>query len=258
MIEKFPLVTVITAVRNNKEGIRKTLESIFSQTYSNLEVIVIDGASTDGTMEVVREYADKIDYAVSEPDKGVYDAMNKGIAASHGDFVNFMNSGDTFHAPDVIEAMRLEEIENPNTLVYGDTSVTYFDGTYRERPAEFFKTRMKFKGVGICHQTMFFPGQELRQRRYDLSYRIVADYALVYDLWQSGTLFLYRPLIVADYEWGSGISSDPYGLIKVYRENARVARQQWNPLYWAKILLEYWRLWRKKVTSESETYGCNE
>ena len=159
MIEKFPLVTVITAVRNNKEGIRKTLESIFSQAYPRLEVIVIDGASTDGTMDVVREYADRIDYVVSEPDKGVYDAMNKGIAASHGDYVNFMNSGDTFHAADVIAEMHLEEVDTPSTLVYGDTSVTYFDGTYRERPAEFFKTRMKFKGVGICHQTMFFPGQ---------------------------------------------------------------------------------------------------
>ena len=244
---KYPLVTIITAVRNNKDGIVKTLDSVFSQTYPNIEIIVIDGDSTDGTRETIEAYSDRISYFVSEPDKGVYDAMNKGIAVSHGDFVNFMNSGDSFHSPETISLIHLEEVSDPNILVYGDTNVTYYDGTYRERPAEFFKTCMKFKGVGICHQSMFFPGEGLRKRKYDLAYKISADYALVYDLWRSGTKFLYRNLIVANYEWGNGLSSDPYGLIKVYRENARVARQEWNPLYWAKLMLEYWRLWRKKM-----------
>ncbi len=243
---KYPLVSIITVVWNNKAGIRKTLDSILGQTYPNMEVIVIDGGSTDGTREIIEEYTSQLSYFISEPDHGVYDAMNKGIRLSHGDYVNFMNSGDTFHTPDAIESMHLEEVENSNTIVYGDTSVSYYDGTYREKPAEFFKTYMKFKGIGICHQTMFFPGEELRKRQYDLSYRIVADYALTYDMWKSGTHFLYRDIIVADYEWGGGISSDPYGLIKVYKENARVARQQWNPLFWGKIMLEYWRLWVKR------------
>lgn len=239
-----PKVSIITAVRNNKDGIRQTLDSIIEQTYPNVEVIVIDGASTDGTREIIEEhYATRIAKFVSEPDKGVYDAMNKGIALSTGVFVNFMNSGDRFHAQDSIEQMQLTD---GNQLFYGDTCVTYYDGTYRERPHEFFKTWMKFKGVGICHQTMFFPGEELRKLRYDLSYRIVADYALVYELWKKGTTFVYRPQIVADYAWGGGISSDPYGLINVYKENARVAHQEWCPAYWAKLLLEHWRLWRKR------------
>ena len=215
------------------------------QTYPNLEIIVIDGGSTDGTKVIVEEYTSRLSCYISEPDKGVYDAMNKGIRLSHGDFVNFMNSGDAFHTPDAIEQLHLEQVTNPNTIVYGDVNVTYYDGTYRERPAEFFKTWMRFKGIGICHQTMFFPGDELRKRQYDLSYRIASDYALTYDMWKAGTQFLYRNVIVADYEWGGGISSNPYGLIKVYNENARVSRQQWNPFYWAKIMLEYWRLWRK-------------
>lgn len=247
-----PLVSVVTVVRNDVENIEQTLNSIIEQTYPNIEMIIVDGASTDGTKEVIEKWRSnhqdshgRILQFISEPDKGVYDAMNKGIKLSHGDFVNFMNSGDVFHSSDTIEMMHLEDV-SPNTIVYGDTDTTYGDTTQREKPREFFNTYMKFKGIGICHQTMFFPGEELRKRQYDLSYRIVADYALTYDMWKTGTQFLYRDIIVADYKWGNGISSNPFGLIEVYRENAKVAGQRWNPLFWAKIVLEYWRLLGKK------------
>jgi len=248
-----PLVSVITVVRNDVKNIERTLCSIFEQTYQNIELIIIDGASTDGTKEVIDKWMSnnqakegRILQYISERDKGVYDAMNKGIRKSHGAFVNFMNSGDVFHAPNSIEILHLEAVV-PNTIVYGDTNTTYGDITQREKPREFFKTYMKFKGIGICHQSMFFPGEELRKRQYDLSYRIVADYALSYDMWKTGTQFLYRDIIVADYKWGNGISSNPFGLIEVYRENARVAGQQWNLLFWAKMVLEYYRLYTKKL-----------
>jgi len=246
---KKPLVSVITVVRNDYHNIRRTLDSIVGQTYPNIEMIVVDGASTDGTKEVIGQWISchktRIIKFISEPDRGVYDAMNKGIKLSHGAFVNFMNSGDVFHSSNVVELMHIEEVD-PNTIVYGDTDTTYGNISQREKPREFFNTYMKFKGIGICHQTMFFPGEELRKRQYDLSYRIVADYALTFDMWKTGTHFLYRDIIVADYIWGNGISSNPFGLIEVYQENARVAGQQWNPLFWAKIALEYWRLWRKR------------
>lgn len=247
-----PLVSVVTVVRNDVENIERTLNSVIEQTYPNIEMIIIDGASTDGTKEVIEKWRSnhqekngRIIQILSEPDRGVYDAMNKGIKLSHGCFVNFMNSGDVFHSSDTIEMMHLEDV-SPNTIVYGDTDTTYGDATLREKPREFFNTYMKFKGIGICHQTMFFPGEELRKRQYDLSYRIVADYALSYDMWKTGTQFLYRDIIVADYKWGGGISSNPLGLIEVYKQNARVAKQLWNILFWAKIMLEYWRLWKKK------------
>ena len=242
-------MSVITVVRNDVKNIIRTIKSVKGQTYSNIEHIIIDGASTDGTKEAIERYLDanEGDFTfVSEPDKGVYDAMNKGIKLSHGAFVNFMNSGDVFHSFNVIEMMHLEGVEKPNTIVYGDTYVTYGDNSQREKPREFFNTYMKFKGIGICHQTMFYPGKEIRSRQYDLSYRIVADYALTYNMWKSGTLFLYRNIIVADYIWGNGISSNPYGLIEVYRENAKVVSQLWNPLFWAKIVLEFYRLFTKR------------
>lgn len=242
---KKKIVTIITVVRNDVNNIEKSILSILSQSYSNIEYIVIDGASFDGTVDVIRKYADKIAFWISEPDKGVYDAMNKGIAASTGDFVIFMNSGDAFHSVDAIEKMSLNNVEK-NTIVYGNVSVKYWDGVVVEKPHEFFKTSMKFKGVGICHQTVFFPGEILRKMRYDLSYRIASDYDLMYRMWKNGASFVYRDVVVADYEWGNGISSNPYRLLDVYRENARVCGQQWSPLYWAKLALEWFRLKKKQ------------
>lgn len=239
-----PKISVITAVWNDAEHIEKTIQSVLSQTFPNVEYIIIDGGSKDGTVEVIKKYADKLSYWISEPDKGVYDAMNKGIAASTGDFVIFMNSGDTFHSEDAIEKMCLDNVDK-NTIVYGNVSVKYWDGVYIEKPHEFFKTFMKFKGVGICHQTVFFPGEALKKMKYDLSYRIASDYDLMYRMWKEGVNFVYRDVIVADYEWGNGISSNPYKLLDVYRENARVCSQQWNPFYWAKLALEYYRLKKK-------------
>lgn len=239
-----PKVSVITAVRNDVEHIEKSILSVLSQSYAFIEYIIVDGDSIDGTVDIIKKYANKFAYWVSEPDKGVYDAMNKGIAASTGDFVIFMNSGDTFHTDDAIERMCLDS-EVKNTVVYGNVYAKYWDGIAIEMPHEFFKTSMKFKGVGICHQTVFFPGEVIRKMRYDLSYRIVSDYDLMYRMWKQGVLFVYRDVIVADYEWGNGISSNPYKLLDVYRENARVCGQQLHPLYWAKLVLEWYRLKRK-------------
>lgn len=95
--------SIITVNYNNKEGLRKTIESVIHQTYRDFEYIVIDGGSTDGSAEVLKEYDKDIDYWVSEPDKGIYNAMNKGIAQAHGDYLNFMNSGDCFYDKNVLE-----------------------------------------------------------------------------------------------------------------------------------------------------------
>lgn len=242
-----PKVSVITVVRNDVNNIERTILSVLNQKYDGeIEYIIIDGGSTDGTTEIISKYCSRLAYYISEPDKGVYDAMNKGIVASTGDYVNFMNSGDTFHNDNVLVSMCLgSEISKPAVL-YGSVSAKYWDGVYVENPSEFFKTAMKFKGIGICHQTMFFPGDVIRRMKYDLSYRIVADYDLSYKMFRQGISFIYREVIVADYEWGNGISSNPQGLVAVYKENAKVAGQQFHPLYWGKLLLEYYRSYKKR------------
>ena len=238
-------VTVVTAVLNDAGHIEQTILSVISQTDIEIEYIIVDGGSKDGTLELIGKYKDKISLLISEPDRGVYDAMNKGIKYSTGDFVYFINSGDILLNPSILSKIKLEELKERNAIIYGNVVVAYGNIEALEKPRPFFNSKMKFKGIGICHQSMFFPGELIRNEKYDLSYNIAADYDLAYRLWRKGTEFLYRDITIAKYDWGKGISSNPYKLLDVYRENARVCHQQLNPLYWAKMILEYIRLQKK-------------
>ena len=238
-------VTVVTAVLNDAGHIEQTILSVISQTDIEIEYIIVDGGSKDGTLELIGKYKDKISLLISEPDRGVYDAMNKGIKYSTGDFVYFLNSGDVLLNPSILSKIKLEEIKERNAIIYGNVVVAYGNIEALEKPRPFFNSKMKFKGIGICHQSMFFPGELIRNEKYDLSYNIAADYDLAYRLWRKGTVFLYKDITIAKYDWGKGISSNPYKLLDVYRENARVCHQQLNPLYWAKMVLEYIRLQKK-------------
>lgn len=238
-------VTVVTAVLNDAGHIEQTILSVISQTDIEIEYIIVDGGSKDGTLELIGKYKDKISLLISESDRGVYDAMNKGIKYSTGDFVYFLNSGDVLLNPSILSKIKLEELKERNAIIYGNVVVAYGNIEALEKPRPFFNSKMKFKGIGICHQSMFFPGELIRNEKYDLSYNIAADYDLAYRLWRKGTEFLYRDITIAKYDWGKGISSNPYKLLDVYRENARVCHQQLNPLYWAKMVLEYIRLQKK-------------
>lgn len=238
-------VTVVTAVLNDAGHIEQTILSVISQTDIEIEYIIVDGGSKDGTLELIGKYKDKISLLISEPDRGVYDAMNKGIKYSTGDFVYFINSGDVLLNPSILSKIKLEELKEKNAIIYGNVVVAYGNIEALEKPRPFFNSKMKFKGIGICHQSMFFPGKLIRNEKYDLSYNIAADYDLAYRLWRKGTEFLYKDITIAKYDWGKGISSNPYKLLDVYRENARVCHQQLNPLYWAKMILEYIRLQKK-------------
>ena len=238
-------VTVVTAVLNDAGHIEQTILSVISQTDIEIEYIIVDGGSKDGTLELIGKYKDKISLLISEPDRGVYDAMNKGIQYSTGDFVCFLNSGDVLLNPSILSKIKLEELKEKNAIIYGNVIVAYGNIEALEKPRPFFNSKMKFKGIGICHQSMFFPGKLIRNEKYDLSYNIAADYDLAYRLWRKGTEFLYKDITIAKYDWGKGISSNPYKLLDVYRENARVCHQQLNPLYWAKMVLEYIRLQKK-------------
>ena len=238
-------VTVVTAVLNDAGHIEQTILSVISQTDIEIEYIIVDGGSKDGTLELIGKYKDKISLLISEPDRGVYDAMNKGIKYSTGDFVYFLNSGDVLLNPSILSKIKFEDVNVRNTIIYGNVVVAYGNIEALEKPRPFFNSKMKFKGIGICHQSMFFPGELIRNEKYDLSYNIAADYDLAYRLWRKGTVFLFKDITIAKYDWGKGISSNPYKLLDVYRENARVCHQQLNPLYWAKMILEYIRLQKK-------------
>lgn len=114
------MISIITVTYNCVDVIEKTINSVLSQTYSNKEYIIIDGGSTDGTLDVIRKYQDEIDRFVSEPDNGVYDAMNKGIALAHGKWVNMMNAGDMFASSDVLTQIFSATISPNIAAIYSD------------------------------------------------------------------------------------------------------------------------------------------
>lgn len=160
-------LSIITINYNNRDGLRKTIESVVNQTYKDFEYIVIDGGSTDGSVDVIKEYTDKIDYWVSEPDKGIYNAMNKGIDVAKGEYLNFMNSGDVFCDIDTIGCVFKG---NPNSdIICGNTMMP----TRQEPPSEITFNTL-FSGA-ICHQCAFIRATLMKKYRYDEKLKIVAD-----------------------------------------------------------------------------------
>lgn len=112
-------ISVVTVCYNSVDTIEETMLSVLNQTYPDVEYIIIDGGSTDGTVDIIKKYAGRVAYWISEPDKGIYDAMNKGIAAATGDYINFMNSGDRFASTNVIENC-FSNLRGTPIIIYGN------------------------------------------------------------------------------------------------------------------------------------------
>ncbi len=167
-------VTIITISYNAVLGIERTINSVITQTYSNLQYIIIDGGSTDGTVDIIKKYADKIDYWVSEPDSGIYYAMNKGIAIADGDWINFMNAGDYFVDRNVIEQIFQHNIECTDNVIYGNTIGKYKHGFISEKPEPLVVMN---KRLPFCHQSVFVKEQLIKSMPFDTEYRIGADFA---------------------------------------------------------------------------------
>ncbi len=166
--------SIITVNFNNKEGLRRTIESVIHQTFRDFEYIIIDGASTDGSIDVLREYDQQINYWVSEKDSGIYNAMNKGIDKATGDYLNFMNSGDCFYNNEVLE--RLSKRQLTEDLIVGR------DYHYNPQTGQGFATilpprisMLTFYIQTLPHQSSFFRKELFNGTRYDESLKIVAD-----------------------------------------------------------------------------------
>lgn len=190
-----PLVTVVTVTYNAEAFIEQTIKSVLQQDYSNIEYIIIDGGSTDGTMKIVEKYSHRIARYVSEPDEGIYDAMNKSIEMATGDLMNFMNAGDTFFDADTVG--RIVSAYTPGTdVIYGDR-VLIGPGaeTYEKAlPLESFYRQMPFG-----HQSAFVKTSLMKQHRYDTQYRLSADYDLLLKLYHRKCSFHYSGIPVCRF-----------------------------------------------------------
>ena len=201
-----PPVSIVTIAYNNLAGLKKTAKSVLGQSCSRFEWIVIDGGSTDGSKEFLASLERQPDHWVSEPDDGLYDAMNKGIRAAKGGYVIAMNAGDTFRSSDTLEAVL--DCGLCADVVYGDWVRTYPDHEEFQKAPETLPPFFFFLERGnICHQAMFVRTSILKESPFDTRYSVVADWAKWRELMLAGCSFAYVPVTVCDFEATGGVST---------------------------------------------------
>lgn len=170
--------SIITINFNNSNGLRNTIESVVNQTFNDFEYLIIDGGSTDGSVDVIKEYAEKISYWVSEPDKGIYNAMNKGIIKAHGEYLNFMNSGDCFNNKYILEKLDKYTAD----IIYGRNANLNKDGRIVSYSTKINNVNMGlFFITTLPHQSCFIKRNLFKNNLYDESLKIVGDWRFFMD-----------------------------------------------------------------------------
>ncbi len=193
-----PLVSIITVVYNGKKHIEQTIQSVLSQTYTNIEYIIIDGASTDGTLAIIQKYKSSISQIVSEKDTGIYNAMNKGLALAKGEIIAILNADDYYY-PETIELVVNQFNQSKAEIVYG--SIVKLKEINNQ---EYFKEVQP--NLDLIEETMpiFHPATFIKKQVYDQvgkfneKYRVSADYDLIYKIYRAGFTFelLDKPLAI--------------------------------------------------------------
>ena len=202
---KTPLISIITVSYNAATTIEQTILSVINQTYPNIEYIIIDGGSTDGTIDIIKKYVDKISYWISEPDKGIYDAMNKGIKIASGEWINFMNCGDSFYSNTVIKEVFSKANLNSD-IIYGNTNLLYFVGNYIK-----FGDKVTDKNyMPFCHQSSFARTMLMKEYNFDIQYKICSDKNFFHLMYKANKTFEYVNITISNFDANYGISSTNY------------------------------------------------
>lgn len=176
-VDSLPLVSIITVVYNGAETLTKCLDSVLAQTYQNIEYIVIDGNSTDGTLNILKDYEEKLSYVISEPDKGIYDAMNKGLSFASGDYIAFLNSDDYYLSTAVEDSIRFIQ-RNDVDLCFSAFNYVNEDGyiIIADEPRPWNESLL-IQGIPGGHETIFAHKSCYDLiGAYDCNFAIVADY----------------------------------------------------------------------------------
>lgn len=212
-----PKVSVITVTYNSSKVLERTIKSVVLQKYNNVEYLIIDGQSQDETVEIAKKYKPFLSTIISEPDKGVYDAMNKGMLLASGEWVIFMNAGDVFCNDEVLKNIFSLEIDKKTAVLYGDTIYSYPFGRYR---APGLKNNERI----FCHQSTFFKLDVLKKFPYDLKYKIASDQNSYRKILENGWSEQYVPVDVAEYEAFSGLSS--LRIVERYKEMCEIKHRK--------------------------------
>lgn len=220
-----PLVTIITVTLNNKTGLKKTLDSVLKQKYNNIELIIVDGKSEDGSEEYIKTNKNLIENKLKrfmyiyEKDNGIYDAMNKGIKASMGDWIIFMNAGDTFFDEEVISKIFEDDsIFKEADIIYGKTNLI------ANEKLEMISKPKRLQNINygmiFAHQSVFVRAQLLKNNLFSNSYKICSDYDFFLHMYQKKRKFKEIGLIISNFE-ETGVSSK--NKLKSYRETKEIS-----------------------------------
>lgn len=208
MYEDKPLISIITVVYNGEKYLEETIQSVINQTYDNVEYIIIDGGSTDGTLDIIKKYEQSIDYWVSERDSGIYDAMNKGISLFAGEYIWFMNSGDTIHNDDVLN--KIFKNFSTKDIYYGDTQLILPNkifGKLVKAPQEINQKSFS-NGMVVSHQALIV--HQKLVGLYNLKYKYVADHDWIIRALQQTSKTEYVRFPIANYLL-DGFSQNNFG-----------------------------------------------
>lgn len=229
------MISIITVVFNASKTIRSTIESVLSQRGVEIEYIVIDGGSTDGTIEIVQEYKDCLGYWVSEKDGGIYDAMNKGISKARGDLIGILNADDEY-LPRALELIWQTFVKNPSSVIHGDIEVS--DGNKSVdvwRGVNPIGVSSQFAKMTVNHPASFVP-RDLYEKfgTYSTDYRLSSDYELMLRLISKSVPFVHVDHPITKF--GLGGRS---GGVKTYQETLKIQRAYgrnfWPSQFW------YWK-----------------
>jgi glycosyltransferase involved in cell wall biosynthesis len=198
-------VSIVTVTYNCKTIIKETLENILQQDYCNKEVLIIDGNSTDGTLDVLNRITNKLDYFSSEPDKGIFDAMNKSLNHVTGDYVIFMNAGDRFVNNHIVSDI-FNNYSGDDDLIYGDIYVQN-DLGYILKKANAIYTHphsirdLVFYAQGFSHQSLFTKVEMLKKIRFNTTFQLGADYYTTWRIYEEGNhkiKYINKPISIFD------------------------------------------------------------
>ena len=217
MVDNQPIVSIVVAAYNAEAGIRKTIDSILSQSFRGYEIVVVDGMSTDKTWNIIQEYSDRISHKRSEKDRGIADAYNKGISASRGKWIYFLNADDVFSDNDVLAKVFA------SCGGYGDEEILV--GTVVATDGRLFDGRFGWRLLirnQVHHQAIFYPSSLLKSLPYNANYRNYGhDHEHNILIWRRKYAVRYLPIVIA--LWARGGISDKANW-KQYREEFKVRR----------------------------------
>ena len=223
-------VSIITAVYNRAESIGRTIESVLGQSYSNIEYIIIDGGSNDGTMDIISNYRDRLSCILSEKDNGIYDALNKGIGQSTGDIVGFLHSDDFFTDNHVVQGIVDGFLlDHACDLIYGDLSffqVANPNKITRKYSSGFFRPWMMRFALQPAHPTVYV-GREFLQRvgLFNLTYKISADFDWLFRaFWQHRPIYRYLQLDMVRMQQGGASTDGIRALINHNKEDLAILK----------------------------------